>query len=111
MNFKLIDMNGVPVISLPAGFDLLETFIGTNLQDKNENGIWLVNSIDEVLSGKVTNSTLGDAKYHVIELSKTSVKIIDPYSDEGIYCELPLDTFRSIILKWLNQKDKYYGLR
>ncbi len=111
MNFKLIDMNGVPVISLPTGFELLEAFIGTNLQDKDEKGIWLIDSIDDVLSGKVTNSTIGDVKYHVIELSKTIVKIIDPYSDEGMYCELPLDTFRSIILNWLKQKDKYYGLR
>lgn len=34
-----------PVISLPAGYDLLEEFIGTNLQDEEENGVWLIDSI------------------------------------------------------------------
>jgi ribosomal protein S12 len=110
MNFKLIDMNGVAVISLPTGYDLLEAFIGTNLQEKNEKGMWVIDSINEILSGKATNSTLSGVKYHVVELSNTTVKIIDSYSDDGTYCELPIDTFKSIIVNWLQQKDKYYGL-
>ncbi|WP_221226939.1 hypothetical protein [Paenibacillus baekrokdamisoli] len=105
---ELIDLNGVPVISLPAGYDLLEAFIGTNLQDNDENGVWLIDSINEVLNGKVENSTLGDVKYFVIQLNNTSVKIIDPYSDNEAYCELPTMTFKNIIVNWLKQKDNYY---
>ncbi|MFX3636874.1 MAG: hypothetical protein ACE3L7_02345 [Candidatus Pristimantibacillus sp.] len=110
MNFKLIDMYGVPVISLPPGFDLLESFIGTNLQDDDEKGMWVIDSINEIMSGKVTNTTLAGVKYHVVELNNTTARIIDPYSDNRAYCELPLDTFKSIIVNWLQQKDKYYGL-
>lgn len=108
MRFKLIDLNGVPVISLPTGYDLLEAFIGTNLQDKDENGYWLIDSINEVLNGKVENTTLGDVKYFIIQLSNTSVKIIDPYSDNGAYCELPTISFKHIIINWLKEKDNYY---
>lgn len=111
MKFELIDMYGVPVISLPIGFDLLEAFIGTNLQDKNEKGIWVIDSINEIFSGKVTSKTLSGVKYHVVELNNTTVRIIDPYSDDVAYCELPISTFRNIIVNWLQQKDKYYGLR
>jgi hypothetical protein len=110
VNFKLIDMYGVPVISLPPGYDLLEAFIGTNLQDKDEKGMWVIDSINEILSSNVTQITLSGVKYHIVELRKTTVKIIDPYSDDGDYCELPIDTFKSIIVNWLQQKDKYYGL-
>lgn len=110
MNFKLIDMYGVPVISLSPGYDLLEAFIGTNLQGKDEKGKWVIDSINEILSSDVTNIILSGVKYHIVELSKTTVKIIDPYSDDGDYCELSLDTFRSIIVNWLQQKDNYYGL-
>lgn len=110
MNIKLIDMNGVPVISLPKGFDLLEAFIGTNLQEKDEKGMWVIDSINEILSYKVAYTTLSSVKYHVVELSNTTAKIIDPYSEDGAYCELPIDTFKSIIVNWLQQKDKYYGL-
>ncbi|WP_342480591.1 hypothetical protein NST07_28000 [Paenibacillus sp. FSL L8-0340] len=110
MKFKLIDLYGVPVISLPIGYDLLEAFIGTNLQDKDEKGIWLIDSINEILSGKVTKTTLSGVKYHVVELNNTTVRIIDPCSDDGDYCELPIDTFRNIIVNWLKQKDEYYGL-
>ncbi|RED51125.1 hypothetical protein [Cohnella lupini] len=110
MNFKLIDMNGVPVISLPAGYDLLEAFIGTNLQYKYEKGKWVIDSIDEVLNSTLTNKTLSGVKYHDVELSKSTVRIIDPYSEDRAYCELPLDTFRSVIVNWLQQKDKYYRL-
>uniref|UniRef100_UPI001E2C6B6A hypothetical protein n=1 Tax=Brevibacillus daliensis TaxID=2892995 RepID=UPI001E2C6B6A len=110
MKSKLIDMDGVPVISLPSGYDLLETFIGTNLQEKDEKGMWVIDSINEILRGKVTNTTLSGVKYHVVELSNTTVRIIDPYSDDGACCELLIDTFKSIIVNWLQQKDKYYGL-
>ncbi|SFT05883.1 hypothetical protein [Paenibacillus sp. BC26] len=108
MKFILIDMFGVPVISLPAGYDLLEAFIGTNLQDINEKGSWVIDSVDEVLNG--TETTLLCVKYHDVELSKTTVKIIDRYSEDKAYCELPIDTFKSVIVNWLQQKDKYYGL-
>ncbi|WP_342439137.1 hypothetical protein NSS79_09375 [Paenibacillus sp. FSL L8-0436] len=110
MHFKLIDMDGVPVISLPPGYDLLEAFIGTNLQGKTEKGKWIIDSVHEILSNDVTNITLSTVKYHVVELSKTKARIIDPYSDDGDYCELPLDAFESVIINWLQQKDKYYGL-
>jgi len=110
MNFKLIDMYGVPVISLPPGYDLLETFIGTNLQDKDETGMWMIDSINEILDCNVTKKTLSRVKYHIVELSETTVRIIDPYSVDGVYCELPLDIFKGIIVNWLQQKDKYYGL-
>lgn len=110
MNFKLIDMYGVPVISLPAGYDLLEAFIGTNLQDRDETGKWVIESINEVLSSNVTKVTLPGVKYHVVELSKTTVRIIDPYSHDSAHCELPIKTFEGIIVNWLQQKDKYYGL-
>lgn len=68
MKFKLIDVHGVPVISLPSGYNLLEAFIGTNLQEKYEKGMWLIDSINEILSGKVTNTTLSGVKYYVVEL-------------------------------------------
>lgn len=108
MEFKLIDVYGSPVISLPAGYDLLEAFIGTNLQDEEENGVWLIDSIDEILNGKVEITTLGDVKYFIIQLNNTTVKIIDPYSDDGTYCELPTNTFKNVIISWLRQKDNYY---
>jgi hypothetical protein len=108
VDFKLIDVNGVPVISLPAGYDLLEAFIGTNLQDKHENGIWLIDAINEVLNGKVEDTILGDVKYFVIQLNNTSVKIISPYYDDGNYCELPIIMFKNVIINWLKQKNIYY---
>lgn len=111
MHFKLIDVDGVPVISLPTGYDFLEAFIGTNLQDKNEKGMWVIDSINKILSGKKSNITLKGVKYHDVEMTSTMVKIIDPYSDDGAFCELPLDTFKTLIIDWLQQKDKYYGLR
>ncbi|MED4754736.1 hypothetical protein [Brevibacillus choshinensis] len=110
MKFKLIDVYGVPVISVPPGYDLLETFIGTNLQDKDEKGMWVIDSLNEILSGKVTNTTLSGVKYHVVELSNTTVKIMDPYSVNGAHCELSLNIFKNVIVDWLQQKDKYYGL-
>ncbi|MBP1996247.1 hypothetical protein [Paenibacillus eucommiae] len=76
IRFELIELNGVPVISLPAGYDLLEAFIGTSLQDKDENGVWLIDSINEVLNGKVEDSTLGDVKYFVIQLNNIITTLI-----------------------------------
>ncbi|MDQ0876097.1 hypothetical protein QFZ77_004756 [Paenibacillus sp. V4I3] len=52
MNFKLIDMNGVAVLSLPTGYDLLEAFIGTNLLEKNEKGMWVRFNMIEVLDSR-----------------------------------------------------------
>jgi hypothetical protein len=100
----------IPNISLPPGYDLLEAFIGTNLQDRDEEGMWVIDSIIEILSGKVSDFTLTGVKYHLVELSNTTVKIIDPYADDGDYCELPLITFKNVIVDWLQQKNKYYRL-
>ncbi|KQX55268.1 hypothetical protein ASD40_33345 [Paenibacillus sp. Root444D2] len=52
MNFKLVDMNGVAVISLPTGYDLLEAFNGTNLLEKNEKGMWVWFNMIEVLDSR-----------------------------------------------------------
>ncbi|MGM0883839.1 MAG: hypothetical protein ACQEXQ_22745 [Bacillota bacterium] len=109
MKFQLVDVNGVPVISLPAGYDLLEAFIGTNLQDINEDGHWLIDTINEVLDDKVESATLGDVKYFIIQLDKNNVKIIDPYSEDESYCELLTSVFKDIIVNWLKQKDRYYA--
>jgi hypothetical protein len=111
MNFRLIDANGAPVISLPKGYDLVEVLIGTNLQDENENGEWLLDALDEVLTGKVSHSTVGDVRYVVLNLNKTSVKITDPYSVDESKCVVETSVFKKLIIEWLRKKREYYNLR
>jgi hypothetical protein len=111
IQFKLIDINGVPVISLPKEFELIEVLIGTELQDEHEDGIWLLDSLDEVLTEKVDYTNVGDVKYVILTLTKQIVNIQDPYCEEGVYCEIPTESFRNLIIAWLKEKDKFYKTR
>jgi hypothetical protein len=111
IQFKLIDINGVPVISLPKKFELIEVLIGTELQDKHEDGIWLLDTLDEVLTEKVDYTTVGDVKYVILTLTKQIIKVEDPYSEEGAYCEISTESFRNLIIDWLKEKDKFYKNR
>lgn len=85
--------------------------IGTNLQDENENGEWLLDAIDEVLTGKVSNSTVGDVRYVVLNLNKTSVKITDPYRVGDSQRVMETGVFKKLLIEWLRRKDEYYKLR
>ncbi|MFD1956733.1 hypothetical protein ACFSL6_21795 [Paenibacillus thailandensis] len=85
--------------------------IGTNLQDENENGEWLLDAIDEVLTGKVSNSTVGDVRYVVLNLNKTSVKITDPYRVGDSQRVMETGVFKKLLIEWLRRKYEYYKLR
>ncbi|WP_010501190.1 hypothetical protein [Paenibacillus elgii] len=60
-------MDGFPVISLPDGYDLLEVFIGTELQANNEDGKWIIEAINAVIDGEVEHIWL-QAKYLTLNL-------------------------------------------
>jgi len=48
----------------------------------------LLDALDEVLTGKVSNTNIGDARYVVLDLTKSSIRITDPYGEGASDCEM-----------------------
>lgn len=108
IKFRLIHMNGFPVISLPDGYDLLEVFIGTELQVRDEDGKWIIEAINAVIDGEVEHIWL-QAKYLTLNLNSKETSIIDPYADDcKNECLIKTNELKTILLEWIFVRDQFY---
>ncbi|KZE73422.1 hypothetical protein AV654_32620 [Paenibacillus elgii] len=108
IKFRLISKDGFPVISLPDGYDLVEVFIGTELQANDEDGKWIIEAINAVIDGEVEHIWL-QAKYLTLNLNSQETRIIDPYADDcKNECVISTTELKTILLDWISVRDQYY---
>ncbi|UKS26595.1 hypothetical protein LOZ80_34630 [Paenibacillus sp. HWE-109] len=55
----------------------------TELQDRDEDGNWVLEAIDAVIDGKEKNNSI-QAKYLTLHLDSQDTRITDPYAEAGM---------------------------
>ncbi len=73
--------------------------------------MWLIELLNKVKNGETKSLNVNEVKYVILTLSKSFVTIVDPYGEEGNPCRIDTESFMTLVIDWLREKDLFYKNR
>lgn len=93
---------------LPEGFELVETFLSSEVQDREWGGAFFLEAMEKVLSGTESTYSVGG---NVIGLRiwPDRTEVVDTLSDEELepMCEIETVELKHLLFAWLDELEKF----